>query len=146
MTSNLMERIAGSSAWIRATFPPRVQLKMRDEARRLERTTEARAVVVWLPDAGGGERLAFTGDFRAIPARFPSLDETVPSFEEFALDNGERVHAVVQIVQLGRGLPSLRVAAIETKAGSSYLFDAIDDCAVRLERIAVEALTARRST
>lgn len=139
MSSNLLARIPGSPAWVRATFTPRVQLKIRDELRPLERATGALAAVVWLPDAADGEWIAFTGDLRAVPHRFPRADETVPTPYRIIV-NGEASELVAQIVQLGRGLPSLRVATVAPELTAPPTFEALCEAAVRIERIVVRTL------
>lgn len=139
MSVDLMERIAGTPAWVRATFTPKVQLRMRDELRKLQGATDALAAVVWLPDSNEGERIAFTGDLRAVPRRFPDVDQTVATPYD-TVTHGERTAMIAQIVQLGRGLPSLRVATIAPEVVSPTVFEAVERTAARLERIAVAAL------
>ncbi len=139
MSGLLLARIPGTQEWIRATFTPRVELKLRKELRALERATEARAVVLWF--AAGGEVIAFSGDRSAIPRRTPYMEGTVPTFEDFVLERGERIAAVVQVVQLGKALPMLRVAAIAPGPfESTRLFEAIEHCAERLEEVVVATI------
>ncbi len=139
MSALLLARIPGTREWVRATFTPRVELKLRKELRALERATEARAVVLWF--GADGEVIAFSGDRSAIPRRFPYVKGTVPTFEDFVLECGERIPAVVHVVQLGKGLPMLRVAAIAPGPfESTRLFEAIEGCAERLEEVVAATL------
>lgn len=139
-----MERVAGSRAWIRATFTPKFELQMRDELRKTVRVTGALALVVWMHDGQVTERVAFAGSFRAIPERLPFVDDTVAAVHKVNI-NGERVDLVAQIVQLGVGLPSLRVAAVDPETIDAFVIRAVEDCAARLEHIAVAALSARKA-
>jgi hypothetical protein len=144
MSNDIMERVPGTTAWVRATFTPKVQLKMREELRKMLRTTGALAFVVWLDDRRDGERIAFAGSLGAIPTRLPHVDETVATLHK-AVVAGERVDLIVQIVQLGRGLPSLRVAAVDPESIDDFVMRAVEDCAARLEHIAVAAISTRRA-
>lgn len=141
MSHDLMTRVPGSRAWVRATFTPEFQLRMRDELRKTVRVTGALALVVWMDDGKGGERIAFAGSLDAIPDRLPLVDETVGSVHKMNV-NGERFELVAQIVQLGLGLPSLRVAAVDPETIDEFVIRAVEDCAARLEHIAVGALSA----
>lgn len=141
MSADLLARLPGTKPWLRATFTPKVELRARKALRVLERSADARATAFWISSGHGDELIAFTGDRSAIPRRFPHVDATVPTYEEFVLECRERIPAVVHAVQLGKGLPMMRVAAIAPgPADSARLFDAIEDCAERLEEITVAAL------
>lgn len=141
MNTDLLARVPGTREWLRATFTPKVELKLRQQLRKLERDADARAAVLWLGHGDRDDVIAFSGDTEAIPKRFAISRSTVPSYEELVLDGGERVSAVVHVVQLGRGLPMLRVAAIAPgPAESAQHFDSIERCAERLEEIAVASL------
>lgn len=145
MSYEMTQRVPGSRAWIRATFTPKFQLRMRDELRKMVRATGALALVVWMDDGtGGGERIAFAGSLDAIPDRLPFVDETVATVHKMNI-NGEHFELVAQIVQLGLGLPSLRVAAIDPETVDDFVIRTVEDCAARLEHIAVAALSARRA-
>lgn len=136
-----LECIPGTPAWRRAKFTPKVELRLRDELRKLERGADARVTVLWLPRDDRGELIAFSGDIHAVPLRFGFMDTTVPSRETLVLEDGEPVDAIVHVVQLGQGLPRLRVAAIAPgPAESTALFELIERCAARLEQIAVGAM------
>lgn len=137
-----MERIAGSRAWIRATFTPVFELQMRDELRNLVRATGALAAVAWMGDNGACERVAFAGSVRAIPDRLPTLDDTVAAVHKMNVHR-ERFDLIAQIAQLGSGLPSLRVAVVDPETTDDFVIRAVEDCAARLEHIAVAALSAK---
>lgn len=142
MSYDPMEGVAGSQAWIRATFTLEVQLQMRDELRTLVHVTGALAAVVWMGHDRSTERIAFVGSFRALPDRYPFVDDTVATVHRDNI-NGQRCELVAQIVQLGLGLPSLRVAAVGPETIGNPVMHAVEDCAARLEHIAVAALSAK---
>ncbi|MFO0680506.1 MAG: hypothetical protein U0234_00580 [Sandaracinus sp.] len=141
----LLSLLPGTVQWARAKFTPKIEHRLRVELRKLARAADARVAVLWMPVRRGadevGEVIAYSGDREAIPSRFGFMSATVPTWVPFALDDRERIDAVAQVVQLGRGLPVLYVAAIAPgPADSAALFDLVEECAARLEQVAVSAM------
>lgn len=133
--------VPGTHEWIAVKFTPKVEQRLRVELRKLAAAADARAAVLWMPDRDKGELIAFSGDFDAIPKRFVPMSSSVPSHEEFVLDDGERVHAIVDLVQLGQRMRRFRLAAIAPgPANNALLFEAIESCAAKLEQLVVAAL------
>lgn len=141
MSADLLARLPGTTPWLRAIVTPRVEHRVRRMLRRLERAADARVAVLWCSQGRDDEVIAFSGDYSAVPKPFPYLRATVPTYDDFLLECGERATAVVHVVQLGKGLPMLRLAAIAPgPVQSTTLFEAIEDCADGIEEIVVAAM------
>ncbi|MBZ0121180.1 MAG: hypothetical protein K8H88_29565 [Sandaracinaceae bacterium] len=141
MSLALLSWIPGTREWVRTTFTPRVELRLRKELRALLRTTDARAVALWHPRDRDADLITFAGDLDAVPEQAVERRSSVPSFQDVRLRDGSREVAVVHGVRLGRGLPSLTLAAVACGVDrSTDLFDAVELVGEALEEIVVSAL------
>jgi hypothetical protein len=134
--------VPGSPGWVISIFRPKLELKVRRELAKLEHAVEASAVVLWLP---GGTRpdevITFVGDRDVLPRRFEHLQSAVASYIDVVID-GVQEEAVVCGVRLGRGLPTLGLAAIcPGRYASAELLHAVRGTGEMVEEIVVEALS-----
>lgn len=136
---NSIYDIPGSADWLLRRIDLRAELRLRKELRRLERDADARLVVLWI--SGQQEVVAYAGDFAAVPHRLPVLESTVPAHDTVTLVDGEREHAVVQQVVVGRGITKMAIAIIAPGVTSNaVLFDLIAGAAEQVEGVVVEAV------
>lgn len=140
---SVAERIPGTGDWLLARVDARVELKLRKELRRLQRDLDAIFVGLWVAATRSDVLLEFAGEIAIAPSRCPSVSSTAPSFETLLCADGAEHDAIVHRPRLGRRMPQIVLAAVETGvAAAPVLFDVVEDSGERIEELLVGAAGA----
>ena len=134
-----MSRFPGTSAWLVARVDLCAQVKLRAELRGLQRMLDASFIGLWV----GHEDallLAFAGEAQLAPSPYPILTSSLPSHESVRDRTGASHDALVYPPQLGHGMPRSGLVVIGSECEVPTVFDAMEACGAKLERIVARAV------
>lgn len=138
--------IPRTAEWLREKLDLRGQHQIRAVLRGLERSCDARLVVLWASEGYTSKHVVdFYGDDAVLPPELPDLASSVPSREVVQDKHGEEHDAVVFKIRVGKEVPTLGLAIVVPGVEEAApLFDAVEAAGEQVESIIVDAVDRTR--